>query len=408
MKCKRLFQASVAVFMLAVLIALPACGSQGSTQSAPKQIVIGASIPETGALAGFGLYEKWGYSAAIDDLNKSGGLYLSQYKVKIPVQLKLYDDESRPELVTSNTQRLILNDKVDALLGSATPPQVIPGAIIAERNHVPLITGVAPIRAFLGAQPKWNYAWDIFFDELDMTQQQFLTMNTVKSNKQIALFTDNEQDGVVMGKLWEQTASKFGYHIAYHAQFPVGTTDYGDLIRRAQASKAQIVIAQMITPDAIAMWRQMQSLNYHPSAAFIEKGSEPVQWWSALNKAAQGVMVTGYWYPTLDYPGASTLRTRFEKDTGQTYSQHIADTYTAAQVLTDAIASAGSLDKNAINTAIGKTDKTYVVGHINFAKGPGGHTSPLSTFMLQWQNGQTQIVYPDKLNTAKLIYPLPA
>src|SRR6266700_5297980 len=288
-KYLRLLHAAVATFLL--LVALPACGGKGAGQSAPKQILIGASIPETGSLAAFGTYEKWGYTAAIADVNKSGGIYLSQYKVKVPVLLKLYDDESRPELATSNTQRLILNDKVNALLGSATPPQVIPGAIVAERNHVPVVTGVAPIRAFLAAQPKWSYVWDIFFDELDMTQQQFLTMNTVQSNKQIALFTDNEQDGVTMGKLWEQTAPKFGYHIAYHAQLEM-----------------------------------------------------------------------------------------------------------------DAIASAGSLDANAINTAIGKTDKTYVVGPINFAKGPGGHTSALPTFMLQWQNGQTQIVYPDKLNTAKLIY----
>ncbi len=164
----------------------------------------------------------------------------------------------------------------------------------------------------------------------------------------------------------------------------------------------------METPDAITLWRQMQTLNYRPAAAFIEKGSEPVQWWNALHGAAQGVMVTGYWYPTLPYPGASTLRQRFEHDTGQTYSQHIADAYSAAQVLMDAIVNAGSLDPQAINTAIGKTDKTYVVGHINFAKGPGGHTSALPTFMLQWQNGQTQIVYPPNLATAKFIYPLPA
>jgi len=406
----RIRQAAAAVLMFIAMVVLPACGGQttGPAQNAPKQILLGASIPETGALAAFGTYEKWGYTTAIDDLNKSGGLYLSQYKTKVPVALKLYDDESQPQLATSNTQKLILSDKVNGLLGSATPPQVISGAVVAERNRVPMVTGIAPIRAFLGAQPKWNYVWDIFFDELDMTQQQFLTMNTVASNKRIALFTDNEQDGVVMGKLWEETAPKMGYTIAYHATFPVGTTDFGDLIRRAQAAKAEVVITQMITPDAIALWRQMQTLNYRPKAAFIEKGSEPAQWATALKDAAQGVMVTGYWYPTLPYPGASTLRTRFEKDTNQTYSQHIADTYTAAQIMLDAITSAGSLDPNAINTAIGKTDKTYVVGPVNFAKGPGGHTSALPTFMLQWQNGQTQIVYPSKLSTAKFLYPLPA
>ncbi len=405
MKETRLFQIIASALMLVALVLLPGCGGQQQA-SAPKEIVIGASIPKSGALAGFGLYEGWGYKAAVDEVNKAGGLLLSKYNTKVPVRLQLYDDESRPEVVTTNTQRLVLNDKVNALLGSATPPLVLAGATVAERNRVPMVTGIAPIRAFLGANPKWNYTWDIFFDELDMTQQQFHTMDTVQSNKEVALFTDNEQDGVVMGGLWEQNAKKFGYHVAYHANFPVGTTDFGDLIRRAQSAKAQIVIAQMITPDAITLWKQMQTLNYHPNAAFFEKGAEPVQWWSALNKAAQGVMVSGYWYPTFPYPGASSLRTRFEKDTGQTYSQHIADTYTSAQVLMDAIVSAGSLDSSAINEAIGKTNKTYVVGPINFAAGPGGHTSPLPSFMLQWQNGQTQIVYPNKLATAKIVYPL--
>jgi len=79
----------------------------------------------------------------------------------------------------------------------------------------------------------------------------------------------------------------------------------------------------------------------------------------------------------------------------------------AADRLGDAIVKAGSLNPQAINTAIGQTNKTYVAGPINFAKGPGGHTSPLPSFMLQWQHGQTQIVYPPKLATAKLVYPLP-
>ncbi|HLI88738.1 MAG TPA: amino acid ABC transporter substrate-binding protein [Ktedonobacteraceae bacterium] len=410
MKQTRLFQLIMVGLGLMMLTLLPACGggaSSGSSSNAPKQIVIGASIPETGALAAFGSYAKWGYSAAVADVNKSGGLFLSKYNVKVPVKLILYDDQSQPDQVTANTQRLVLSDKVNALLGSATPPLVIPGAVVAERNHIPLVAGMTPIRAFLGANPHWTYAWDIFFDEFDMTQQQFLTMNTVQSNHKVALFTDNEQDGVVMGQLWTQNAPKFGYQIAYHASFPVGTTDYGDLIRRAQASGAQIVIAQMETPDAITLWRQMQTLNYRPAAAFIEKGAEPVQWWNALKMAAQGTMVAGYWYPTLPYPGASTLRQRFEKDTGQTYSQHIADTYTAAQVLMDAIVKAGSLDAQAINTAIGQTNKTYVVGPVDFAKGPAGHTSPLPSFMLQWQDGQTQIVYPQNKATARFIYPLP-
>lgn len=398
----------VIILTISMLLFLSACGESSNTnQSAPKEILLGASLPKSGALAGFGLYEEWGYTTAINDVNQAGGLYLSQFHTKVPVRLITYDDESRSEQVVVNTQRLISQDRVNALLGSATPPLVLPGANVAESKHIPMVTGIAPIRAFLGARPKWNYVWDAFFDELDMTNQQFLTMNTVNSNHRVALFTDNEQDGVVMGGLWEKNAIKYGYNVVYHANFPVGTTDYGDLIRRAQASQAQIIIAQMVTPDAIALWQQMQTLNYHPAAAFLEKGAEPTEWTSALHQAAQGVMVAGYWYPTLPYPGAETLRQRFELDTGLTYSQHIADTYASAQILMDAIVHAGRLDADTINTAIGQTNKTYVVGPINFAKGPGGHTSPLPTFMVQWQHGQTQIVYPPRLATAKLVYPLP-
>src|SRR5260370_12290933 len=74
----------------------------------------------------------------------------------------------------------------------------------------------------------------------------------------------------------------------------------------------------------------------------------------------------------------------------------------------DAIQSAGTPDPQALNTAIGKTNKTYVVGPVDFATGPGGHTSTLPSFMLQWQNGQEQAIYPSRQATSKLIYPLPS
>lgn len=402
MKIKR----RILLISLAFLLLVSVACSGGA--EAPEEIVIGASIPKSGVLSSFGSYEEWGYQTAVDEINEEGGIYLEEFDARVPVRLILYDDESDPAKVSENTERLILQDEVDALLGSATPPLVISGAVIAEREGTPMVTGIAPIRAFLGANPEgWNWVWDIFFDELEMTEQQFLTMDQVDSNRKVALFTDNEQDGVVMGGLWEEKAPQFGYEIVYHADFPVGTTEYGDLIRRAQEAEAEIIIAQMITPDAFALWNQMQALDYTPKAAFFEKGGEPVAWWEVLGDTAQGTSVAGYWHPNLDYPGAQELRDRFESDTGQLYSQHIADTYTAAKVLLDAIERAGSLDKEAINEAIGQTDATYVVGPVKFADGPEKHVSALPIFMLQWQNGDLEIVYPPDLATSEFVYPIP-
>lgn len=386
-----------------VSLLLSSCGGA----AAPEEIVIGASIPKSGPLAAFGTYTEWGYTTAVNDINASGGLQVGD--AKVPVKLIIYDDETRPEKVTENVERLVLKDKVHGLLGSFTPPLVIPGAAIAEREKVPFISGGSPIRAFLGGnEAGWTYAWDIFFDEVDMTTQQYKTMDTVESNKKVALFTDNEEDGVVMGGIWEKILPEAGYEVVYHADFPVGTTEYGDLIRRAQEAEAEIVIAQMIPPDAIALWKQMQTLDYRPKAVFFEKAAETQDFWNALDPIAQGVMIAGFWHPELpSLPGAKELAERYQSETGTPYGQVMATTYTAAQVLLDAISKAGSTDPEAINKAIGETDKTYVVGPVNFANGPGGHASALPNFMLQWQNGQAEIVFPANLATAEIIYPLP-
>jgi branched-chain amino acid transport system substrate-binding protein len=402
---RMMFQVLLTLFLLVCFAFLS--GTPTARAAEPKEIIIGSSICKTGPLAQFGVYQEWGYTTAVNDLNKAGGVYLSKYGKKLPVKLILYDDESRPEKVTENTERLVLRDGVNGLLSPASPPMVIPAATIAEREGVPMAAALCPIRAFLGARDQWTWVWDMFFDELDMSRQQMLTMNTVKSNRKVALFTDNEQDGIVQGNLWKKYAPELGYEIVYHASFPVGTTEYGDLIRRAQEGKADIVIAQMIPPDSIALWRQMRSLGYKPKAAFFEKGGETMEWWKANGEAAQGTMVAGYWHPSLGYPGAKELRARFEKDRGETYSQHIADTYVICQILLDAMERAGNLDPKAINAEMGKTDKTYLVGPVKYTEGKGAHAAGLKAFMLQWQNGDTQIVFPKKWATAKMIYPLP-
>ncbi len=388
--------------LVAVLGSIPTICSAAD----PKEIVVGTPVSRTGPGAPFGLYMEWGYNVAVADVNKKGGIFIKKYNKKLPVKLVLYDDESTPEKATQAVQRLILRDKVHALFSTGNPMNVIPCGMIAEKEKIPMSAAGCPVQAFLGAKPKggWKWVWNIFFDELEMTRLQFLTMSTVQSNKKVALFTDNTPDGTIMGGLWKKTAPEMGYNIAVEGTFPVGTNEFGDMIRRAKEADADILISQMLPPDAIAMWKQMRSLGYKPKAAFFEKGGEPVEWWEANGQAAQGTMTAGFWHPALPYPGAKEHKERFEKDKGMAYSQHIADWYTAGRVMLDAIEAAASLDPKDINAAIAKTNKTYQVGLVKYDQ---DHVFRLPSYMLQWQNGKCEIVYPQKLATAKLIYPLP-
>jgi branched-chain amino acid transport system substrate-binding protein len=337
-------------------------------------------------------------------VNKAGGISIDGAKQK--VRLVIRDDKTDPNAAASNTETLISRDHVVAMLGSCTPALVNAGALVAERAKKPIVTGCDPLEVFKSVR-KWNYAWDLFFSvpELAAAQYKALAEAGVQTNKKIAFWHDNGPDGqAVGGQIWPALAKEFGYEVVQNAEFPVDNTQFTSIIAEAKSKGADVVLVDAITPQAIAIRKQMASAGYTPKVLNIEKGAEPVQFAEALGKLSDGVLVGGYWDPSFPYPGAADLAKAFETETKLTSSQHIADSYAAAQILLDAIATAGSTDPEKINAAIAKTDKTYVVGAIKF---DADHTAKLPIVALQWQSGKPVIVWPKAAKTGDLLFPLP-
>jgi branched-chain amino acid transport system substrate-binding protein len=385
-------------------IAASALIALGLGAARADEVVIGASLPLSGALAGFGSFQQWGYKRAVDEVNKAGGISIGGTKQM--VKLIIRDDKTDPNATASNTETLISRDKVVAMLGSCTPALVNAGALVAERAKKPMVTGCDPLEVFMSVR-KWNYVWDIFFSVPELAAAQFkaLTDLGVQTNKKIAIWHDNGPDGqAVGGKIWPALAKEFGYEVVQNAEFPVDNTQFTSIIAEAKSKGAEVVLGDAITPQAIAIRKQMASAGYTPKILNIEKGAEPVQFAEALGKLSDGIFVGGYWDPSFPYPGAADLAKAFESETKLTSSQHIADSYAAAQVLLDAIKAAGSTDSEKINAAIAKTDRTYVVGPVKFDE---NHTAKLPIVSLQWQGGKTVIVWPKSAKTGELLFPLP-
>jgi branched-chain amino acid transport system substrate-binding protein len=387
---------------VALLVLLATSCSTGGTSTGGSEIVIGASIPLSGPLAGFGSFQRWGYQHAVDQVNQAGGLQVGGSKRK--VRLILLDDKTDPNTTSSNTDTLISRNKVAALLGSCTPALVVAGAVVADRNRVPMVTGCAPLEAFRSVK-QWQYVWDVFFHEPDLAEAPFKTLRAagVETNNRVAIVHDNGPDGAVVGgQLWPKMAQQHGYTVVSNQSFPVDNTQFNSLISNAKASGADVFLIDAVTPQAVTIRKQMASAGYNPQVIVAEKGAEPVQFAQALGSLADGVIVGGYWDSSFPYPGAAELRRTFEQQTKQTYSQHIADSHAAAQILLDAISAAGSTDAAKVNEAIGRTDKTYVVGPVKFDQ---QHTSKLPIAELQWQSGQTKVVWPEQRKTGELLFP---
>src|SRR5689334_18761091 len=79
--------------------------------AAQGPIRIGASLSLTGTYAQPGRYQHEGYQLCEKDLNAKGGLLGRK------VQFVLYDDQSMPATAVRLYEKLITEDKVDAIMG---------------------------------------------------------------------------------------------------------------------------------------------------------------------------------------------------------------------------------------------------------------------------------------------------
>ncbi|HLH70680.1 MAG TPA: amino acid ABC transporter substrate-binding protein [Candidatus Dormibacteraeota bacterium] len=373
------------------VVLLAACGG---SSGAAGSIVIGATLPLTGALAPFGAQLKGAYELAVQDVNAQGGLSVggSKHHVKL-VEL---DDQSNPNLVSQQTRDLAQRYGAVAEFGPATPPLVIPAFNAADQVRVPDIAQ-CPLHACLSGQPNgWKYGWFLTFDETQQAPLEYQAANLISSNKRVALFTDTEEDGITMGNLWINEAPEYGYTIAYHASFPVGTTDFSNQIAQAKAANAEILIAQMLPPDGQTLWKQMKALGFHPKYAACEKCANSFAWRQGLGPIAEGTEAISWWTPQMGYPGSQRFYDHFVSMTGGLTSDLaiMSSVYTQAMIMLDAISAAGSTDASAVNAALARTNKTYLAGPVKFNN---RHASIFKVYMTQWQGANMVPIYPTNI-----------
>ena len=306
-----------------VLLALASIAF-GLSAARADEIVIGASLPLSGPLAGFGSFQQWGYKRAVDEVNKAGGIWIDGTKQM--VKLIIRDDKTDPNASASNIETLISRDHAVALLGSCTPALVNAGALVAERAKKPMVTGCDPLEVFKSVR-KWNYVRDLLLLSAGAGRRAVQGAGGGQRT--------NQQKDRLLARQWSRrTGSRepylagateaFGYEVVQNAEFPVDNSRVTSIIGEAKSKGADVVLVDAITPQAIAIRKQMAAAGYTPKVINIEKGAEPVQFAEALGKLSDGVLVGGYWDPSFPYPGAADLAKAFESETKLSSSQHIA------------------------------------------------------------------------------------
>jgi branched-chain amino acid transport system substrate-binding protein len=386
----------LSVFLLAaaaVALAATACGAGSGSEASGGPIVIGATLSLTGDLSVPGPPLTAGYQQEIADVNAAGGIAIGGRREKL--KLVVLDNDSNPSTASSQARELVLRDHAVALLGFATVPIVAPTALVAEQLRVPFLTSLTPVEAFAsGNKDGWKYSWDFFFNEQQQATDAAKMLASVPSNKRVVLFTDSEPDAVVERPLYEAALQADGLDVVGDYTFPIGTTDFSSFIADAKANGAQLLAGQMAQADGVALWKQLKSFDFDPAAAFLAEASDAASWWQSLGSIAQDTLSEGYWSPRQASAAqlAKISPTLGKKYAGNASYATAAMGYAVAEVLTDAIAKAGSTNAGKLNTAISHTDAQTTAGLIRFNQFT--HTAITPYYITQWQHRKLVQVQP--------------
>lgn len=402
-KVTSLFMISLLTFSL---VALNGCGAKATsgpgTGTEPKAqkdyILIGRVNPTTGPLAGFGDGTPMVEEKAIEQINKDGGIFISEYGKKIPIKVIAVDSESNPTKASEAATKLVLQDKVDILMAAHTPDTTVPVSAVAERYKIPCITVDTPVDVWLTGGP-YNWTFHTGF-KVDSLNSVFMDMwDSVSSNKKVGFLFGSDPDGAYISKTLKPQAEARGYTVVDPGRFPQGTKDYTTTIKQLQQAGVDIVTGNMITPDFATAWKQMNQQGFIPKIMTMGKAPLfPADVASFGNDLGNGVTTEVWW--TENHPYKSSLTGQSSSELAKMWtdatkkqpSAVLGYKHAAIEVAVDALKRAQSLDKNKLRDAIKATNLDTVIGHIQYneqnfseAKLVGG----------QWVKGKT---WPWELN----------
>src|SRR5437763_10883946 len=209
---------------LAVALALAVGGVVPATAQAP--IRIGASLSLTGTYAKLGKNQHDGYQLCIKELNARGGLLGRK------LDLVVYDDQSMPPTAVRLYEKLITEDKVDAVMGPYSSPVSEAAANVTEKYKKVM---VAPLAATTSIFKKGRKYIFMVISPAEVYLEGLIDMAARRGLKTVAILNEDTLFAKASAAGTAEIAKKKGLQVVLHEAYPKGNTDFSALLVKVKS-----------------------------------------------------------------------------------------------------------------------------------------------------------------------------
>ncbi len=384
-----------------VLVLAVAIIAIGPVQAAEEPIKVGVVLPLTGGQAKFGEIEKNSFQMGVDEINKAGGV-----KGR-PINLIIEDDTSKPDVGRSAVEKLISRDKVVMLTGGYSSSVTYAVCAVAQQRQVPFLvtTGSADKITEQG----WKYVFRLNPPVSEYPKALNSFLKEVVKPQTVAILHENTLFGQSGSQKFAKQCEKAGIKVIMKEGYEAGAVDFKPLLIKVKAANPDFVYMIAYVMDAALLMRQSKELNFNPKL-FVggAAGFTLPEFVKNAGDAAEFVFSATLWTPSVPYAGAKEYYDKYVKKYGTPTEYHGAEAYASIYVVADALKRSKDLTSASIREALLKTDLMTAFGPVKFTSyDKKTQQNSLPTYLVQWQKGILETVWPQNVATKPYVYPVP-
>jgi len=411
--------------LAAIALALSVVGLDCARVESAEPIIIGAPIPRAST---YGQNCERSMILAVEEINAAGGIKLGG--VMRPIKLEIVDTrDQEPGVPTSEVllamEKLVLDKGAKILAGGPVMSEVC----LAALDFYPKYKVLGLLSAGCWT-PGWHkktaknianykYAFKPSGHAIYWIKTIVPMLKSIKEKHgfdkmYITICEAAHAKGAA--RAVKGAAIKQGWNIVGEEVHPLATTDYSMLLRDVRKSKAQVLFIWDHTPESLTLVKQWYDYKVPALAmGFVGPTDDPAMWKQTRGKVAylvewggEGGSLPGQNITPLTKPFFEAFKKRWGMEPRG--AVHV-PSYSVVYLIKDAIERAGTLDPEALITAIEDADMITPGGRMRFDK--TNHqaiygSDPKEVLVgqaLQWQDGERVTVWPPKIATGGLKLP---
>ncbi len=387
------FRIQWALAMLLVLFVH--CGEASAAENGPP-IVIGATVSMEGPYVEPSMMIQKAFQLWVEEINEKGGLLGRK------ARLILYDDKSDPELTRTLYRKLIEQDKVDLVFSPYSSPLTVAASEVSEEHNMLMLAVAA------AAEKPWQRGARFLFQLYAPARRQFiglLDMMARENHTTLSILYDQTSAfnlDIVRGV--QEWAESFRINILFQQGFQNGRKELPGLLSEVRARDAEGLILSAYSPDCYALLSLLGDMHYRPTVLAMPISPAHPDFHAKAGDMAENVFGPSQWEPIerISFPGTRRFIQDFKSFAGLPPSFHAASAYSACQLFEQAITRTGSIDHEELRDYIAALDTVTILGRfkVDLSGKQVGHNS----FIIQWQDGRKEVVWPQTMRTAPPVF----